>query len=77
VSVGNQQHFDVGAAATGLTEGAYQFRITVADGSGKDVPQQTYAVGRIDGLAYGADGNALLTMGPLTIAYNAIARILA
>lgn len=78
VGVGGMQAFDVGTAGDSLPAGAYSFRIDVTDpASGKDVPQQTYTVGRIDGLTYGADGSALLTMGPLAIAYGAIVKILA
>lgn len=78
IAVGAQREFDVGTAADGLTkDGVYTVRIDVADGSGKDVPQRTFTLGRIDGLTYGEDGAALLTMGPLTIAYNAIMKILA
>lgn len=78
IGTGSQQSFDIGAAATGLSaEGAYQVRIEVAGTDGKDVPMKTYTVGRIDGLSYGADGAALLSMGPLQIAYSAIVKILA
>jgi flagellar basal-body rod modification protein FlgD len=78
IGTGTMQSFDVGSAATGLkAKGVYQVRIEVAGADGKDVPQQTYAVGTIDGLTYGQDGNALLTMGKLSIAFNAIVKILA
>ncbi|MCC6316070.1 MAG: hypothetical protein IT361_00165 [Gemmatimonadaceae bacterium] len=73
-----QQTFDIGAAAAKVgVEGAYAYRITVVDAaSGKDVPQKTYTVGKIDGISYGEDGKAALTMGPLTIEFAAIVRIL-
>lgn len=78
VGAGAQQSFDIGSAASNVTvDGAYQVRIDVTDDSGKDVPQKLYTVGRIDGMTYGQDGNALLTMGPFSIAYNAIVKILA
>ena len=77
IAAGAGQTFDVDTAATNLPEDVYQFRIDVADGSGKSVPQKTYTVGTIDGLTYGEGGKALLTMGPLTIAYSAIVKILA
>lgn len=78
IGTGTMQAFDLGAAATGLkANGVYQVRIDVAGTDGKDVPQQTYAVGTVDGLTYGQDGNALLTMGKLSIAFNAIVKILA
>ncbi|HEX4935326.1 MAG TPA: flagellar hook capping FlgD N-terminal domain-containing protein [Gemmatimonadaceae bacterium] len=78
IGTGTQRSFDIGSAAAGLTaEGAYQVRIDVAGADGKDVPQKTYTVGKVDGLAFGPDGAALLTMGPLQIAYSAIVKILA
>ncbi len=77
IAAGAGQTFDVDTAATNLPEDVYQFRIDVADGSGANVPQKTYTVGTIDGLTYGEGGKALLTMGPLTIAYSAIVKILA
>jgi len=78
VSTGTMRSFDIGSAAAGLTnEGAYQVRIDVAGADGKDVPQRTYTVGTIDGMTFGQDGSAMLTMGPLTIAMNAIVKILA
>ncbi len=78
IGTGSMQEFDLGAAAAGLkANGVYQVRIDVAGTDGKDVPQQTYAVGTVDGLTYGQDGNALLTMGKLSIAFNAIVKILA
>ena len=77
VAAGNLKEFDVGTAGDKLKEGAYEFRIDVVDpASGKGVPQQTYTVGKIDGLTYGPDGNAILTMGPLSVAYNAIVKII-
>lgn len=78
LGTGPQQAFDVGSAASGVTAaGVYQIRIEVTNADGKDVPQQTYTVGTIDGLAYAEDGSAVLTMGPLAIAFNAILKILA
>ena len=78
IGIGAQQAFDVGSAASGVNaDGVYQVRIDVADSSGKDVPQKTHAVGKIDGLTYGQDGSTVLTMGPLQIAYGAIIKILA
>ena len=78
VRPGSMRPFDVGTAAAGATaEGAYQVRLTIAGSDGMDVPQQTYTVGRIDGMTYAQDGSALLTMGPLTIAYGAIRKLLA
>lgn len=76
VGIGRQD-FNIGDAAKGLSaEGAYAFKITVTDTSGKDVPQQTYTVGKIDGITYGQDGTAALKMGPLTIDFGAIVEIL-
>jgi flagellar basal-body rod modification protein FlgD len=77
VSATGRQAFDVGSAATGLADGVYSVRIDVAGASGKDVPQQTYTVGRIDGLTYGTDGIVRLLMGPLTIDLGSIVQILA
>lgn len=72
-----RQDFDIGDAAKGLSaEGAYAFKISVTDNSGKDVPQATYTVGKIDGISYGSDGKAALMMGPLTIDFGAIVEIL-
>lgn len=72
-----RQDFAIGDAAKGLSaEGAYAFKISVTDSSGKDVPQATYTVGKIDGLSYGSDGKAALMMGPLTIDFGAIVEIL-
>lgn len=77
VGTGGMQSFDIGSAAAGATaEGAYQVRIDVAGTDGKDVPQHTYAVGKIDGMTFGQDGSAMLTMGPLTISMAAIVKIL-
>lgn len=72
-----RQEFDVGSASKGATEGAYAVKVTVTDASGKDVPQRTYTVGRVDGITYGDDGKARLMMGPLTIDFSAVVRILA
>ncbi len=78
VGVGAQQTFDIGsAAAQAGAEGAYQVRIDVAGADGVNVPQKLFTVGKIDGMTYGEDGSALLTMGPFTIGYNAIVKILA
>lgn len=78
LGTGSMQSFDIGSAASGLAaEGVYSVRIDVAGTDGKDVPQQTYTVGTIDGMTFGQDGSAMLTMGPLTIALNAIVKILA
>ncbi len=78
LGIGSMQSFDIGTAASGLSaEGVYQVRIDVAGASGKDVPQQTYTVGTIDGLTYAPNGEALLTMGPLSIAFSAIKKFLA
>jgi flagellar basal-body rod modification protein FlgD len=78
VGTGSMQSFDIGSAASGAAaEGVYAVRIDVAGTDGKDVPQQTYTVGTIDGMTFGQDGSAMLTMGPLTIALNAIVKILA
>lgn len=72
-----RQDFNIGDAAKGLSaEGAYAFKISVTDTSGKDVPQATYTVGKIDGISYGSDGKAALMMGPLTIDFGAIVEIL-
>ncbi len=77
VGTGTMQSFDLGSAASGAaSEGAYQVRIDVAGADGKDVPQHTYAVGKIDGMTFGQDGSAMLTMGPLTISMAAIVKIL-
>lgn len=77
VGTGSMKSFDIGSAAAGATaEGAYQVRIDVAGTDGKDVPQHTYAVGKIDGMTFGQDGSAMLTMGPLTISMAAIVKIL-
>jgi len=76
VAIGRQD-FAIGDAAKGLSaEGAYAFKVTVTDNSGKEVPQATYTVGRIDGISYGQDGRAALKMGPLTIDVGAIVEIL-
>lgn len=74
-----RQTFDVGtAAANAATEGGYAYKVTVTDAaSGKDVPQKTYTVGKIDGMIYGEDGKAHLLMGPFTIDLDAIVQILA
>ncbi|MEO6447253.1 MAG: flagellar hook capping FlgD N-terminal domain-containing protein [Gemmatimonadaceae bacterium] len=78
IGAGGQQSFDIGSAASNVgAEGAYSVRIDVTDGSGKDVPQKLYTVGKIDGMTYGQDGSAVLTMGPFSIAYNAIVKFLA
>lgn len=78
IGTGSMQQFELGSAAADLkANGVYQVRIDVAGTDGKDMPQQTYIVGTVDGLTYGQDGNALLTMGPLSIAFNAIVKILA
>jgi len=78
IGTGSQRSFDIGSAASGLSaEGAYSVRIDVAGTDGKHTPQQTYTVGQIDGMTFGQDGGAMLTMGPLTIAMNAIVKILA
>jgi len=78
VGVGAKQSFDIGSAASGVTvEGAYQVRIDIVGADGKTVPQKLFTVGKIDGMTYGQDGNALLTMGPFTIAYSAIVKFLA
>lgn len=74
VSEGRQK-FDVGSAATDLDAGAYSYRIEIADGQGKDVPQKTYTVGRVDGISYGPGGVAQLRMGPLFIDLGAIVEI--
>ncbi|MCC6773800.1 MAG: hypothetical protein IT360_21620 [Gemmatimonadaceae bacterium] len=78
VGTGSMRSFDIGSAASGLTAaGAYQVRIDVAGADGKSVPQRTYTVGTVDGMTFGQDGSAMLTMGPLTIAMSAIVKILA
>jgi flagellar basal-body rod modification protein FlgD len=78
VKAGGQQTFDIGSAASGVSkEGAYRYRITVTDSSGKDVPQQTYTVGVADGMSWGEGGAARLTVGPLLIDVRSIIRILA
>jgi len=77
VGSGTMKSFDIGAAAAGAaTEGAYSVHIDVVGSDGKDVPQHTYAVGKIDGMTFGQDGSAMLTMGPLTISMAAIVKIL-
>ena len=77
VGTGSMKSFDIGSAAAGAAaEGAYQVRIDVVGADGKDVPQHTYAVGKIDGMTFGQDGSAMLTMGPLTISMAAIVKIL-
>jgi flagellar basal-body rod modification protein FlgD len=70
-----RQKFDVGSAAANLKEGAYSYRIEIPDGQGKDVPQKTYTVGRVDGISYGPGGVAQLRMGPLFIDLGAIVEI--
>jgi flagellar basal-body rod modification protein FlgD len=78
IGTGAQQTFDIGSAAKGLSvEGAYQVRLDVTGTDGKDVAQQTYTVGKIDGMTFAQDGSAMLTMGPLSIALNAIVKLLA
>ncbi len=73
-----RKEFALGSAGSGIaTEGEYSYRITVTDASGKDVPQQTYTVGKVDGMTYGQNGEALLVMGPYTIDFRAIVKILA
>lgn len=73
-----RREFDTGSAADGLTAaGEYSYRITVTDTGGKDVPQQTYTVGRIDGITYGQNGEALLVMGPYTLDFRSVVKILA
>jgi flagellar basal-body rod modification protein FlgD len=73
-----RQEFDVGSAASKIaTEGTYSYRITVTDANGKDVPQQTYTVGKIDGITYGLDGTPRLMMGNTVIDLSTIVRILA
>lgn len=75
---GGRQEFDIGSAAAKVsTEGPLTYRITVADASGKDVPQTTYTVGIVDGMSWGPDGSARLTVGPLMIDVQSIIRILA
>lgn len=72
-----RQEFDVEDAAKSATAGAYSFKITVTDAaSGKDVPQKTYTVGKIDGMTYDQDGVAHLMMGPFTIDLDTIVQIL-
>ena len=77
VSAGRQE-FDVALAAAKITtEGGYAYKVTVTDATtGKELPQKTYTVGKIDGMTYGDDGKARLLMGPFTIDYEAIIRIL-
>ena len=78
IGTGSMQTFDIGSAAMGLSaEGVYQVRIDVTGGDGKRVPQQTYSVGKIDGMKFAQDGSAMLTMGPLSIALSSIVKILA
>ena len=78
VGTGPLQTFEIGSAAAGLSaDGVYEVRIDVAAASGKDVPQHTYTLGKIDGMRFGQDGSAMLTMGPLSIALSAIVKILA
>jgi flagellar basal-body rod modification protein FlgD len=73
-----RKEFDIGSAGSAIaTEGEYSYRITLTDASGKDVPQQTFTVGKIDGMTYGPNGEALLVMGPYTIDFRAIVKILA
>ena len=73
-----RHEYDIGsAAAPGTPEGTYRYRITVTDASGKDVPQQTYSVGVVDGMTWGQDGAALLTVGDLVFDVRSIVRIIA
>ncbi|MBK8250684.1 MAG: hypothetical protein IPK85_25290 [Gemmatimonadetes bacterium] len=73
-----RQEFDVGSAASTVsTEGPWSYRITVADASGKDVPQQTYTIAVVDGMSWGPDGAPRLTAGSLMIDVRSIIRILA
>jgi flagellar basal-body rod modification protein FlgD len=75
---GGRQEFDIGSAAAQVsTDGPFTYRITVADANGKDVPQQTYTVGVVDGMSWGPDGAARLTAGPLVIDVRSIIRLLA
>ncbi|MGQ0646108.1 MAG: flagellar hook assembly protein FlgD [Gemmatimonadaceae bacterium] len=77
LGTGARQEFDIGSAAQGVTEGAYSFKITVTDAaSGKEVPQQTYTVGKIDGMTIGQDGKAMLMMGPFVLDFASIVEIL-
>ncbi len=77
ISSGSQQTFDVGTAGDKLSAGGYSFRIDVTDpATGKGVQQTTYTIGKIDGLSYGSDGTAQLNIGPFTIAYSAIVKII-
>jgi flagellar basal-body rod modification protein FlgD len=75
LTAGDKKEFDVGSAATGLSEGKYTYKIEVTDSKGQAVPQTTYTVGKVDGISYDSTG-AVLTSGPLNIAIGSIIKIL-
>jgi flagellar basal-body rod modification protein FlgD len=74
LTTGDKKEFDVGSAATGLSEGKYTYKIEVTDSKGKAVTQTSYMIGKVDGISYDSTG-AVLTSGPLDIPIGSIIKI--
>ena len=73
---GGRATFPLGTAAGGLKEGAYTYRIDVADASGEAVPVRTFTQGRIDGIQAGPSGPVLVS-GPFSLPFGSIVEIAA
>ncbi len=71
---GDKMEFDVGSATKNLPEGTYRYRIDVIDAKGVAIPQTTYSVGVVDGIAYSASG-AVLTAGALRFDIGKVVKI--
>ncbi|MEP7344751.1 MAG: hypothetical protein ABI877_05775, partial [Gemmatimonadaceae bacterium] len=74
LAAGDKREFDVGSAANSLSEGKYSYRIDVTDAKGKEIPQTTYSVGKVDGISYTTTG-AVLTSGLLTFDIGKVVKI--